>query len=102
MWTPPPPPSRYPRAASQSQNLAVVSLVFGLVSISFGWICGGPIFGIIAMVLGFVALMQIRKNPAQYGGKSAAMAGLITGGLAFLINLALFLFGLILMISEGI
>ena len=101
VWRPPPPPSPYTRPPSQSQTLAVVSLVFGLVSISFGWICGGPLFALIAVVLGSVALMQIKKNPAQYGGKPAAIGGLLIGTLVLLINLALAAVWIVMFISDA-
>ena len=99
VWRPPPPPST--RSQSQSQTLAVVSLVFGLVSISFGWVCGGPLFALIAVALGLVALMQIRKSPSQYGGKPAAMAGLIIGSFVLLINLALFAVWVVMFVADA-
>jgi hypothetical protein len=80
----------------------VTSLIFGLISITFGWICGGPIFALIAVVLGVVALSLIKKNPQQYTGKPIALAGLITGGIALLINLAIIAFWIVMLIIGGI
>src|SRR4030095_11034028 len=48
-WTPPPPPAiRGP--ATQQQTLAVASMILGLVGITFGWLCGGPFFALLAVV----------------------------------------------------
>jgi Domain of unknown function (DUF4190) len=98
-WVPPPPPAPFrgiTRPAQQS--MAVASLIFGIISITFGWICGGPILGLIAVVLGAVALTQIKKNPQQYTGKPIAIVGLITGGIALLINLAFIAFWIVMLI----
>ena len=96
-WVPPPPPMAGIRRPSQ-QGLAVTSLIFGLISITFGWICGGPIFGLVAVVLGAVALTQIKRNPQQYSGKPMALIGLITGGIALLASLALMAMWFIMML----
>ncbi|HET6646213.1 MAG TPA: DUF4190 domain-containing protein [Pyrinomonadaceae bacterium] len=96
-WVPPPPPMAGIRRPSQ-QGLAVASLIFGLISITFGWICGGPVFGLVAVVLGAVALTQIKRNPQQYSGKPIALVGLITGGIALLVSLALLALWFIMMV----
>lgn len=95
-WVPPPPPMAGRRPSQQ--GLAVASLIFGLISITFGWICGGPIFGLVAVVLGAVALTQIKRNPQQYSGKPIALVGLITGGIALLVSLALIAMWFIMMV----
>ena len=66
-WTPPPPPAvRGP--ATQQQTLAAASLILGIIGITVGWVCGGPFFALFAVVLGIVAMFQIRKDP-RHGGK---------------------------------
>jgi len=98
-WVPPPPPVPFGGSARPAQQgLAVTSLIFGIISITFGWICGGPIFGLLAVVLGAVALTLIKKNPQQHTGKPIAMAGLITGGIALLVNLAIIAFWIVMLI----
>lgn len=99
-WVPPPPPIPYVSAArsSQQQGTAVASLILGLISITFGWICGGPIFGLLAVVLAAVALTQIKRNPQQYGGKPIALAGLIMGGIALLVSVGLIVLWLVMVI----
>jgi len=101
VWIPPPPPPQ-PRVGQQ-QTLAVLSLILGLLSITFGWICfGGPVLGFFAAVLGIIALVQIKNNPAHYTGKAFALVGLITGGLVLLFTLAMVMFWLIMIIIAGI
>lgn len=88
-WTPPPPPA-YPVAPQQS--LAIASLVLGLVSITVGWCCSfGILTAPVALVLGIIALVQIKNEPAKYGGKGFAVGGVITGGLYFVIFIAIIL-----------
>jgi hypothetical protein len=53
--------------------------------------CMGPIPGIVALVLGLVALSQIKKSPEKFGGRSYAIAGVIIGSVSLLFYLVLFI-----------
>jgi len=65
-------PRRRPR-----KGLAIASLVLGIISIpTLGLLVVGAI---TAIVLGAVAISRIKKEPAIYGGKGMAVAGIITG-----------------------
>ena len=90
-WQSPPPPPR--PIAQQSQTLAVASMIIGLVGLAIG--CFGPIPGVIALVLGWMALQQIKKSPQTTGGKPMAIFGIITGALAIFIYGLLFLWFLL-------
>jgi len=63
-----------------SQGMAVGSLVCGILSLigCCFWPLAGPL-AIVAIVLGFVTLSKVKANPATYGGKGMAKAGLILG-----------------------
>ncbi len=99
-WTPPPAPesswenqqigSNTPfqppmvSASGQNKTLAIVSLVLGIISI----LCCSSFFvvGIGAIVTGFLAKGKAGSNPADYGGKGLALAGIITGAISLLIG----------------
>lgn len=80
-WKPPPPPLY---AQPQSKSLATASMVLGIMSVTVGWLCMGPLFAIAAIVLGAVSLSQIKKTPERVGGKQMAWTGVVTGSLAVL------------------
>ncbi len=88
---PPPPP--YVRAPSQS--LAVASMITGIVGLVVGTFCLGPLPGIVALVLGLVALNQIKKFPNKIGGKPFALIGVVLGSLSILFYGVFILFFLI-------
>ena len=96
-WKPPPPPA-YPISNQQQQTVAILALVFGIAGITFGWICGGPILGLLAVILGLVALSQIKRDSTKYGGRPMAVGGIVTGGLVLLINLALLAFWILMLV----
>lgn len=83
-WQPPPPPSVYPRQ-HQSQGLAVASMILGLMGLFTGMFCLGPVPGIVALILGLIALSQIKKAPQQNGGKPFAIVGIVAGSLSVVV-----------------
>jgi len=76
-WQPPPPPARPVKA--QSQGLALASMITGLLGLVLG--CLGPLPGFAAVVLGWMALSQIKRTPETTGGKPMAIIGVVTGAL---------------------
>ena len=84
-WTPPPPPVApfRPRTQQPTQNLALASMITAIAGLLMAG-CFGPLPGIIALVLGLVALSQIKKSPDKYGGKPFATAGVIIGGITIM------------------
>ncbi|MEQ1644241.1 MAG: DUF4190 domain-containing protein, partial [Pyrinomonadaceae bacterium] len=82
-----PPPAGV--AGGENKTLAIVSLVLGIVSLC----CYvSPLTGLGALITGFMAMKNVNNDPAQYGGKGLAIAGMVTGGLFFLIGLAYWIF----------
>jgi hypothetical protein len=71
-------PAAHP--AGPSNGLAIASMILGILAILSGWFFMGLIFGIVAIVLGIIAL----KKP---GGKGMSITGLITGGIGALSSL---------------
>lgn len=70
--------SQPPRSPQQSVALAVASMVLGILSIALFcvWYLAVPL-GIVAVVLGTIAVGKARRGEA--GGAGMAKAGLITG-----------------------
>lgn len=114
-WTPPPAPEagwqnkeigkntplEPPVAAGQSQTLAIVSLVVGILSL---FCCWWFIPGIAALVLGFMAKSKADQNPNEYGGRGLALGGIITGGISVLLGIGiviLYFLGIVGSIMAG-
>lgn len=100
-WTPPPPPA-FRGPAKQQQALAVASMILGLIGITVGWLCGGPFFALFALVMGMVALFQIKKDPVRYGGKPMALIGVALGAIVLAIYLVLMAIWIIMMIAGAV
>ncbi|HMQ03945.1 MAG TPA: DUF4190 domain-containing protein [Pyrinomonadaceae bacterium] len=80
--------STLPTQVVANQNLGIVALCLGVGSITVGWCCSsGFALSPAAIVVGFIALNQIKKDPQRYGGRGLAIGGIITG----LIFLAIYL-----------
>jgi Domain of unknown function (DUF4190) len=118
-WTPPPapepswqnqqigqntpfqPPPGMPDGANKT--LPIVSLVFGIVSLC----CYiSPLTGLVALITGYLGMKNANTDPANFGGKGLAIAGMITGGVFFLLGLLywiyiIFIIGLSAMGSMG-
>ncbi len=73
-------------------------MITGIIGLVLG--CFGPIPGLVAVITGWMALSQIKKNPYTTGGKPMAIIGLVTGGLTVAMN-ALFLLWIILAAIFG-
>jgi prepilin-type processing-associated H-X9-DG protein len=76
----PPMPSQTPFIKPKTAGLAITSLVFGILGI----LCLPVVGGLVAIICGSVALSQINKSPGQVGGRGQAIAGLVLGGIGFL------------------
>ena len=97
-WQPPPPPSYI---QPQSKSLATASMVLGIVSVTVGWLCFGPIPGIASIILGGVALSQMKKAPERVGGKQMAWIGVITGSVTVLLYAGLMIFYIVVAIAAN-
>ena len=91
VWQPPPPPLQ-PRK-QPSQGLAMASMITGLLGLALG--CFNPLLSVAAIILGGVALAQIKKSPETTGGKSLAIVGIVTGSLTVIFYVVLLLLPLL-------
>lgn len=80
-------------AGGQNQTLAIVSLVLGILGIC---ICG-VFTGIPAVITGFMAKNKADQNPAEYGGRGLALAGMITGGIGTILGILGIIYYLIIL-----
>ncbi|NOT47864.1 MAG: DUF4190 domain-containing protein [Acidobacteria bacterium] len=82
--------SQYPTYVSPNQTLAIVSLGLGVGAVTIGWCCSsGFILSPAALVTGFIALNQIKKDPQLYSGKGFALGGIITAAIFLVIYLVI-------------
>jgi hypothetical protein len=84
VWQPPPPPPYRSEFARPSQALALASMITAIAGLVFGLFCFGPLPGIAALIMGIVALSQIKKTPDKVTGKPYAVAGIIIGSINLL------------------
>jgi hypothetical protein len=97
-WQPPPPPSY---VQPQNKSLATAAMVVGIISVTIGWLCLGPIPGIAAIIMGAIALSQIKKTPERVGGKPMALIGVITGSITVLIYAGILVLYLVAIIAAN-
>jgi hypothetical protein len=82
--------------ARKTNGLAFAALVLGIASFLPPFaICSIP-----AIILGVIALNQIKKEPAVEG-KGMAMAGLICGSIVLFLWICLIIFGIIVAITDS-
>jgi len=113
-WNPPPTPEQGwgdqglgantpfqppPAVGGQNQILPIVSLVAGIVSLC----CYvSPVTGLVAIITGYLGMKNANNDPAQYGGKTMAIIGMVLGGLFFLVGLAYYILVIFFGVLGGI
>jgi hypothetical protein len=98
VWHPPPPPLY---AQQQSSSLATAAMIVGIVGITVGWLCLGPIPGIAAIIMGAIALSQIKKTPDRFGGRSQALVGVITGSVTVVVYVGFVIVYILVLVAAG-
>jgi Domain of unknown function (DUF4190)/GYF domain 2 len=92
-----PPPSlaqmTYASRGPQTNSMAIAGLVMGILSVTVGLLCCGPLFNLLGIVFSLVALSQIKKSPDQQTGRGLAIAGLIMSILGLIAFLVIVAFG---------
>ena len=101
----PGPPSFVPTAVSvgprPTNGMAIASLILGLFSVTVGLLCCGPLFAILGIIFGAVALAQIKKT--QQSGRGMAITGVALSVCGLIFSLAfLMAFGLLHRITEAV
>jgi uncharacterized protein DUF4190 len=80
VWQPPPAPPYRPTNARPTQGLALASMITAIAGILLGS-CFGPLPAIAALIMGIMALVQIKNSPDKATGKPYAVAGVIISAL---------------------
>ena len=75
---------------SLPKGLAVASLVLGILGLLTAFF-GGGLLGLVAVILGVLALGKIKRGEAD--GRGLALGGIITGALALLITIGIVAIG---------
>ena len=76
-----------PQARPLSSGMAIAALVLGIVALLLFWtVFGGILLGLVAIVLGVIALRRVRKGIAA--GRGMAITGVVLGTLGLLGALA--------------
>ena len=80
-----------------NQTLPIVSLVLGIISIC----CYiSPLTGLAALITGYMGMKNANNDPQNFGGKNFAIAGMVLGGLFFLVGAAYYIF--VILIYAGL
>jgi hypothetical protein len=83
------------RIQQPSQTLPTISLVLGILALLTSCCFGGIPTGAAAIIIGVVAINQEKSDPTRYGGRGLALAGLITGGVGFIIGMGFLILAII-------
>ena len=81
-----------PVGYGQDQTLPIVSLVFGILSITLFCCYGGIPLGLIALITGYIGLNNEKNDPTRYSGRGLAIGGMITGGLVLVLSILWIMF----------
>jgi GYF domain 2/Domain of unknown function (DUF4190) len=90
----PPASSLAPAVRSEQNKMALTGFVLGIMSVTIGLLCCGPLFGILGIIFSSIGLSQIGRDPVQTG-KNLAVWGLLLSILGVMLGIGcVVLFGL--------
>lgn len=78
-------------APKKNNVFAIISCVFGLISVPAVICCYGFPFNVIGLVTGLIALNQIKSDPTQ-DGATLAKVGIASSCVGFVLIAAVFVF----------
>lgn len=85
---------------TQNQTLPIISLVLGILAGLLVCCYGGIWLGLPAAILGYMGMRNVEQDPARFGGRGLAIAGMILGIISFLISVVILILGLLGSISN--
>ena len=91
-------------APRPNNGVAVAAMVCGIVGVVFGWatffIILPVLVSVAAVILGHVALSQLKKTPAV-GGRGMAITGLVLGYIPIALTAILLVLAIIAAVTFG-
>jgi hypothetical protein len=78
----------------KTSNMAVASMVLGILGLMGGWMCCGLVFPILAIIFGHISYSKISRQPTTLSGKGMAIAGFTMGYVGLM-------FGLVMIFALG-
>lgn len=88
--------------APRKTGMATTSLVLGILSIPCVFACVGPLVGLVAVILGIVAIARSAAQPNVVGGRGRAVGGIVTGVVGLLLIVPIVMFGGVVFGSGGV
>jgi hypothetical protein len=89
--SPPSPPLTVsaPTVPPKTNGMAIAGLTMGIVGVTIGWLCCGPLFSVLGIVFSSIGLSQINRDPARQTGKGVAIGGLVLSILSLIAAIGL-------------
>lgn len=89
-----------PAGVVPRNGLGTAALVLGILAVVLSFtVIGGVVFGILALVFGFIGRGRVKRGEATNGG--SALAGIILGALGLLLAIGLVIAGASLLNSDS-
>lgn len=77
---------------AKTNGLAVAALVIAILSFFAAFLAIGALGGILAVVLGIIALRQVNASAGTQAGRGIAIGGIAVGGVSILVGVVVFAF----------
>jgi hypothetical protein len=78
----------YQQPQKRGSGMAIAALILGSIALLSCWtIVGGILFGLVAIVLGFIASRRAKRGEA--GGRGMAITGIVMGLLGLVLSIAI-------------
>ena len=73
-----------PTFPPKTNGMAIAGLTMGIVGMTIGWLCCGPLFSVLGIVFSSIGLSQINRDPARQTGQGVAIGGLVLSVLSLI------------------
>lgn len=81
-------------------GLAITALIFGILALLFCWtVIGGILFGLIALIVGFIASGKAKRGTAR--GRGMAITGIVLGIVGALLSIVIIAIGASFLNSDS-